>query len=96
MIITVKSDEICRDEQIINALKNTYMDIRPFMSIDAWKDEICRLLEKAEPKKPIGDLESCPRYRCPTCTGDVKFYIDSPAFPFCQHCGQAIDWSEVE
>lgn len=54
------------------------------------------LVEKATPKKPIGDLHSVPHYRCPICHGGVKMYEDSIVYPFCHHCGQALDWSKED
>ena len=54
-------------------------------------DALRELVEKATPMKPRGDLHSCPHYRCPTCKGGVKMYEDSPTFPYCPHCGQALD-----
>lgn len=53
-------------------------------------------LEKQIPKKSIVDFHSAARYRCPNCNSTVNLNIDSPTFPFCSYCGQAIDWSEVE
>ena len=53
-------------------------------------------IEKQIPQKPIGEYRSVLHYICPNCNCTVKLYYDSPKFPFCKHCGQAIDWSEVE
>jgi ribosomal protein S27E len=50
-------------------------------------------LEKQIPKKPIGDLNSVPHYRCPACKKSVVLYENSARLPHCQWCGQAIDWS---
>lgn len=44
------------------------------------------------PKKPIGDLNSVPHYRCPTCKSSVVLYEHDNAYPCCQWCGQALDW----
>lgn len=51
-------------------------------------------LQKQIPTKPRGDLNSVPHYRCPSCSGAVQVYTDSPKFDFCVWCGQALDWSE--
>lgn len=51
-------------------------------------------LNKQIPKKPIGDLHSCPHYRCPSCHRSVVLYEDSPKFPCCQWCGQKLDWND--
>lgn len=48
------------------------------------------------PKKPIGDLNSVPHYRCPTCKKTVVLYEDSPKHPYCQWCGQRLDWEETK
>ena len=53
-------------------------------------------IEKQIPNKPIGDFHSVPHYRCPNCNSTVKLYENSTIFPFCNYCGQAIDWSEVK
>ena len=47
------------------------------------------------PEKPIGDLHSCPHYRCPSCHRSVVLYEDSPKFPCCQWCGKKMDWSDT-
>ena len=61
-----------------------------------WLKELKQLRELREPKEPIGDLHSVPHYRCPACKGGIKMYENSLTYPFCHHCGQAIDWSETE
>ena len=53
-----------------------------------------KALEKQIPKKPVGDLDSVPHYRCPNCQAGVVLYRDSTKFPCCQYCGQKLDWSE--
>lgn len=69
---------------------------------DDYKDSIksyeiaVEAIKKQIPKKPIGDLDSCPHYRCSSCRCGIKLYADSKVYPFCHHCGQAIDWSEEE
>lgn len=60
------------------------------------KETINELVERATSKKPIGDLDSVPHYRCPVCYGGVKMYENSYVFPYCHHCGQALDWSEEQ
>ena len=56
-------------------------------------EEAIKALKKQIPKKPIGDLHSVPHYRCPLCKSGVKSYEDSSVYPYCHHCGQALDWS---
>ena len=53
-------------------------------------------LEKQEPKVPQGDFDSVPHYRCPTCNDAVVTYREDPRQPFCQWCGQALDWDNVD
>ena len=52
-------------------------------------------VEKQIPQKPIGDLHSCPHYRCPSCHRSVVLYEDSPKFPCCQWCGKKLDWNDT-
>ena len=54
--------------------------------------KIYEAIKKQTPKKPIGDLHSVPHYRCPNCHSGVVMYEDSTKFPYCHHCGQALDW----
>lgn len=44
------------------------------------------------PKKPIGDLNSVPHYRCPNCNNAIVVYQFDYKYPHCKWCGQAIDW----
>ena len=47
------------------------------------------------PMKPVGDLHSVPHYRCPSCNGAIVMYEDSPEYPYCQWCGQALLWEST-
>lgn len=67
-----------------------------YEAFDKDKKTIEELVEKATSKKPIGDLDSVPHYRCPICFSGVKMYEDSITYPYCHHCGQRIDWSEED
>lgn len=49
---------------------------------------------KDVPKKPIGDLNSVPHYRCPNCNRAVVLYQFDYKYPHCKWCGQAIDWEK--
>lgn len=44
------------------------------------------------PMKPIGDLDSVPHYRCPSCNCGVALYRNDFKYPHCQWCGQKLDW----
>lgn len=48
-------------------------------------------LEKQEPKKPI-KVRSFLTPRCPVCNCEVENVLTQMSH--CDHCGQAIDWSE--
>ena len=56
-------------------------------------DKAVETLEKQIPKKPT-EYDSVPHARCPQCTKGVRVYCDSAKVPFCQWCGQALDWGD--
>lgn len=56
----------------------------------------CEAIEKQIPKKPGGDLNSVPHYRCAACGNGVKTYEDSTVYPYCHYCGQKLDWGDSE
>ena len=58
-----------------------------------------KALEKQIPKKPIENRY--PWAICPTCGGsvyleNVQEHIQSQETTHCEHCGQALDWSDTE
>lgn len=55
-------------------------------------DVAIKALEKQIPKKPVGDLNSVPHYRCAACGNGVKTYEDSTVYPYCHYCGQKLLW----
>lgn len=59
-------------------------------------DVAIEALEKQIPKKPMGDLNSVPHYRCPVCKNAVVLYEYSAKLPHCQWCGQKLDWGDEE
>lgn len=59
---------------------------------DEVKGACIEALDKQIPKKPIGDLHSVPHYRCPICQFGIVMYEESIKYPYCHHCGQAIQW----
>jgi ribosomal protein S27E len=65
--------------------------IRNAIDVDGIRDA----LSKQEPMVPEGDFDSVPHYRCPTCNDAVVMYSDDPRMPYCQWCGQALDWNGV-
>lgn len=52
-----------------------------------------KLMGNKDAKKPIGDLHSVPHYRCPSCNGAVVMYCNDLHYPYCQWCGQKLDWN---
>lgn len=50
--------------------------------------------EKLIPKKPIGDFNSVPHYRCPNCFGEVKLFSNSKIENKCKYCGQKLEWED--
>lgn len=60
---------------------------------------VCKeALEKQIPKKPKNYTIDCHEYmiydcECPNCKTEHK---EMYAFAYCPHCGQKIDWTEVE
>lgn len=59
------------------------------------KMQIKEALDKQKPMVPEGDFDSVPHYRCPTCNSAVVTYRDDPHNPYCQWCGQALDWESA-
>lgn len=64
---------------------------------EAERDQECRkvineALEKQIPKKPTGNKLNC----CPRCKGLVGINTNTihAKYNYCNHCGQAIDWSD--
>lgn len=61
--------------------------------------KIVEALEKQIPKKPIDDRY--PWAICPVCGGsihleNVQEHIQNKEITYCEHCGQALDWSDTE
>ena len=61
--------------------------------------ELTRVFERHRPKKPIDDRY--PWCICPNCKGSVyvkhiQEHIQNDEITYCEHCGQALDWSDSE
>ncbi len=61
--------------------------------------EQMKAIEKNIPQKPIDDRY--PWCICPNCRGSVYVYhiqehIQNEKTTYCEHCGQALDWSDSE
>lgn len=88
-------DETCRDcarNKVCDHDKYGWEKCGNFLDESIVKSALIKRVQM----KPIGDLHSVPHYRCPDCFGGVVIYEDSRKFPFCHHCGQALDWGEEE
>lgn len=64
-----------------------------------WLEKSKEALEKQIPKKYVDGRY--PWATCPTCGGSinteiVQEHIQNCETSYCEHCGQAIDWSETE
>lgn len=66
------------------------------LKISAVLEAVVGTIKKNIPQKPVGDLHSVPHYRCPNCKSGVVLYEDNTKFPYCQWCGQKLDWSEED
>ena len=53
-------------------------------------------VEKQIPKKALGDFDSVPHYRCPTCNRAVVLYEYDTQFPYCHWCGQSLRYGDAE
>lgn len=62
-------------------------------------EKIMKAVEKQIPKKPIEN--KFPWAICSVCGGSVYLknaqeYIQNKEITYCEHCGQALDWSGTE
>ena len=85
-------------EEAVNVLKCIVIDTEDLSAgvkrtQEKALDFTIKALEKQIPKKPT-EYDSVPHARCPQCTRGVRVYCDSAKVPFCQWCGQALDWSD--
>lgn len=56
------------------------------------KMQIKEAMSKQTPMVPLGDFDSVPHYRCPTCNDAVVVYKEDERTECCPHCGQRLDW----
>lgn len=73
-------------------------DFEMTISKDCYK-KIIDALEKQIPKKHIENIY--PWCICPNCGGSVyvkhiQEHIQNGEQTYCEHCGQALDWSDME
>ena len=84
-------------EELVKKLKDDAVESDLFNEEEEeWLSMIIGALEKQMPKKPIiretEDYFGYVKYiLCPNCE-KVEFGFNQPCF--CEHCGQAIDWSD--
>lgn len=90
-------------ESFDNAIEGKIIDIAKEEGIHSLvllnKKEIVNALKKQIPQKPIDDRY--PWCICPTCNGsvylrNVQEHIQNQEATYCEHCGQALDWSDTE
>ena len=93
LVITIDINQNDRPTMLIT---RSYDDLSFKVVNQIWDEEAIdiyhKLIGNKTSKKPIGDLNSVPHYRCPTCNGAVVMYCDDNKYPCCQWCGQKLDW----
>jgi hypothetical protein len=98
--------EIDRIKRAIQSCKNKrshHYEHQPSKASNAIRNEDVKIkaLEKQIPKRPIEDGYYDEPAVCPNCGGSinteiVQEHIQNCETSYCEHCGQAIDWSETE
>lgn len=96
----------CREKIYKHAIKKfsclQEIDIKAYEELMSYRQigtlyEVREAVEKQKSKKPIEDRHHGIRYtevyRCPSCNGS---FSGRGFAKYCFHCGQAIDWSEVD
>ena len=96
----------CREKIYKHAIKKfsclQEIDIKAYEELMSYRQigtlyEVREAVEKQKPKKPknvgIEGYRYTDTYRCPTCGGN---FSGTGIAKYCYHCGQAIDWSEVD
>lgn len=53
-------------------------------------------LEKQIPKKVVYKMGCHGGVLCPNCRTVFEYRMDNWKSPFCQHCGQALEWNGVK
>lgn len=82
------------------ALEILYKGIAPNPTANNECINLCKTaVEKQIPKKPIDNRY--PWAICPNCGGSVNLkniqeHIHNEEASHCEHCGQALDWSDTE
>lgn len=69
------------------------------MNLDKCLEYTASVLKKQIPQKPIDNRY--PWVTCPACGGSVyvehiQGHIQNEETTYCEHCGQALDWSDGE
>lgn len=59
-------------------------------------DVVIELLEKQAPKKVVRKMGCHGGALCPNCRTMFEYRMDNWRSPFCQYCGQALEWEEVK
>lgn len=84
-------------QEAIKTLKREYLGDSEYMELA--KQMGAKALEKQIPKKPLENRY--PWCVCPACAGSVyvekvQEHIQNNENTYCEHCGQALDWSDTE
>lgn len=84
-------------QEAITTLKREYLGDSEFMELA--KQMGAKALEKHIPKKPT--YNRYPWVICPLCGGSVyvemvQEHIENNETTYCEHCGQALDWSDIK
>ena len=88
---TFSSDLVEAFETAIQALE----EIQQYRAIGTI-DEFKALKEKVEPKKPLpkGTHKGIDNFYCPNCNHPLTNRHEQCELPYCDICGQKLDWSE--
>ena len=84
--------------RVLEMAKNLHYQNQVAPQVDC--DVLQELVDKATPKKPINQFERVLRHGyCPNCKGKIRKLGSRNAVvvegqPYCDDCGQALDWSE--
>ena len=69
------------------------MEYKKLGTLEEVQDAVERQQEKKPKNVEMGGYRYTDTYRCPTCGGN---FSGTGIADYCYHCGQKLDWSEVE
>lgn len=97
----VEQIDVQRQKSVESAILGTITQIigdnKNLTTVELNEDAIVNALKKATARKPIHNVY--PWSICPSCGGSIYLehiqeHIHNQENTYCEHCGQAIDWSE--